>query len=175
MVQRISVRRLCWTAMIAALYTALSLGSAAVGLGYGPIQLRISELLCLLPFFYAPAAGGLFVGCILTNLLSPYGLPDVVAGSFATLLAACLSARCRSVWQAGIPPVLCNAGIVGAVLAWQQAGGSGESFGIAWGVSALSVGAGEAVVCLGMGLPLCRWLEKRGLTERLRRLAPQKQ
>ena len=154
-----STKSLTRAAIIAAAYCALSLVSSALSLAYGPVQLRFSEALCVLPFLMPEAVWGLFVGCLLTNVLSPYGLLDLIFGSAATLLAALLSARCKTRVGAAVPLILCNAVLVGALLSW-EVGGTAESFGTLFVYNAATVGAGEAAVCLVLGLPLLRILEK---------------
>ena len=82
-----STRQLATAAIIAALYTVMSLLSSVFGLTYGPIQCRFSEALTVLPFFLPEAVPGLFVGCLVTNLMSTVGPLDIIFGSMATLLA----------------------------------------------------------------------------------------
>ena len=159
--RKISVRHLTRAAIVGALYAALTLLSSAFGIAYGPVQFRVSEALCVLPFLFPETAWGLFAGCWIANLLSPYGALDMVVGSLATLLAALWTAKCRRKWLAPLPPVVCNAVLVGAVLAWQQSG-SAAAFAPAFVMNALSVGLGEAVVCFGLGLFLLRAVEKGG-------------
>ena len=149
--RKISIRQLTMAAVVGALYAALTLLSSAFGLAYGPVQFRISEALCLLPFLFPETAWGLFVGCWAANLISPYGPLDMVVGSLATLIAALWTAKCRRKWLAPLPPVVCNAVLVGAVLAWQQSG-SRETFWPAFALNGLSVGLGEAVVCFALVL-----------------------
>ena len=118
-----STRDLARAAVIAAAYAALAWISNFFGLAFPAIQFRLSEALCVLPCRDRKAAiPGLAVGCLITNLLSPYGLLDLVVGTLATLLAAVWSGRCRSAWTAAVPPVVCNAVIVGAMLAWESTG-----------------------------------------------------
>ncbi len=157
---KLSVRDMARAAVIAAAYAALSLLSSFFGLAYGPVQLRLSEALTLLPKKYPSAIWGVFLGCLLTNILSPYGLLDMVLGSAATLLAALLTARCRTRIGAAIPPIVCNALIIGALLAWQESAGS-AAFGALFAYHALSVGAGQAIACLLLGVPLLRLLERK--------------
>ena len=71
--------------IIAAVYAALTLITPIFSYGVG--QVRISEALCVLPFFTPAAIPGLFVGCALANLGSPFGIIDIVCGSIASLLA----------------------------------------------------------------------------------------
>lgn len=153
-------RKLTRCALVAAVYVALSMLSNVLNLTYGPIQLRFSEALCVLPFLFPETAWGLFVGCALTNILSPYGPLDLIVGSAATLLAALLTARCRSKALAALPPVICNAVLVGALIAWEQAG-TAAAFAPAFAYNALTVGLGEAVACFALGLPLLKMFETR--------------
>ena len=99
-------RDLCLTAMIAAIYAALTLGLQAIS--FGPVQFRVSEALTLLPILFPQAIPGLTLGCLISNLFSPLGATvyDVVFGTLATLVAAILT-RCikGSVWVKALPPV----------------------------------------------------------------------
>ena len=97
---------------------------------------------------------------LLSNVLSPYGPLDMIVGSAATLLAALLTARCHKKWTAALPPVLCNAILIGALIAWEEAG-VGNGFPPAFFYNALTVGLGEAVACYVLGLPLLGMIEKR--------------
>ena len=154
-----STRQIATAAIIAALYTVMSLLSSILGLTYGPIQCRFSEALCVLPFLFPAATPGLFIGCLVANLLSPYGVLDIVVGSAATLLAALLTARCKKKWLAPLPPVLANMVLVGLVLAYEQAGTT-AAFWPTYAFNALTVGAGEIVACYGLGMLLLWRLEK---------------
>lgn len=117
---------ICRAGIFAALYVALTMPFGS--LAFGPFQIRPSEALTLLPLFYVEAIPGLYVGCMLANLLSSYGVYDILLGSLATLLAAgCTFAIGRLIKNSvlkvilgGIFPVLCNAFIVPAV--WILAG-----------------------------------------------------
>ena len=73
-------------AAVAALYTALTLVSAVFGLSSGVIQLRLSESLCLLPLVMPEAVLGLYVGCIISNLITGCAFWDIIFGSLATLI-----------------------------------------------------------------------------------------
>ncbi len=149
-------------AVIAALYVVLTYLAGLMNLAYGPVQFRFSEALTVLPFLFPEAIPGLFVGCIVSNLISPYGALDLVVGSLATLLAALWTAKCGRRWFAPMPPVIANAVLVGAMIAWYEAG-FGAGFPAAFAYNALTVGLGELVVCYVLGLPLLTVLEKRGV------------
>ena len=164
----ITTRYLARAAVIAALYVALTYLAGLMNLAYGPVQFRFSEALTGLPFLFPEAIPGLFVGCIVSNLLSPYGALDLVIGSAATLLAAIWTAKCRSRFLAPLPPTLCNAVLVGAMIAWYEAG-FGAGFAPAFAYNALTVGLGEAIVCYALGLPLLKILGRRVAPERVSR------
>ena len=146
--------------MIAAIYVVLTYVFAPFS--FGEIQVRIAEALTILPVFTPAAVPGLFIGCLLANLLSPYGLLDMVVGSGATLLACLLTMRMPSRYLAPLPPVLCNAILVGATIAYAEVG-FGAGFWTAYALNALSVGIGELVVCYGLGIPLLSALDRLAL------------
>lgn len=154
-----SVKDLTAAAVVAALYTALSLLSNSLGIAFGPVQCRFSEALTLLPMILPSSVYGLTVGCLLTNILSPYGLPDLIVGTLATFLAADLTRRCKKDRLGALPPVLYNAFLVGALLAFQQTG-FGAAFPAAFCYQALTVGLGQLIACYGLGIPLLRMLRK---------------
>ena len=93
-----NVLYLTQAAMIAALYVVLTMIANALGIASGNIQVRFSEALTVLPFLTPAAVPGLFIGCLLANLLNPLGinLLDVIFGSLTTLLAGLLTARCKN-------------------------------------------------------------------------------
>lgn len=160
MQNRFSAKYLARAAVIAAIYVVLTYLAGVMNLAYGPVQFRFSEALTVLPFVLPEAVPGLFIGCVVSNILSPYGTLDLVVGSAATLLAALWTYKCRSRYLAPLPPVVCNMVLVGAMIAWCEAG-FGAGFGAAFVYNALTVGAGEAAVCYVLGLPLLRVLERR--------------
>ncbi len=158
--KRFSVRSLCLSAVIAALYAALTLSFQAIS--FGAVQFRVSEAMTLLPVLFPEAVPGLAVGCLISNLFNPMGATvyDVVFGTLATLLAAVLTRRIRgSVWLRALPPVLCNAVIIGLVLTY------GYGIDLLW-MNMLTVGIGQAVVCYVLGVPLVRVLEKQPLLQK---------
>lgn len=158
-----SVNYLVEAGLIAAVYAAATYAAAAMGLAYSGVQFRISEALTVLAAFTPAAIPGLTVGCFLGNLTSPYGMVDVICGTAATFAAACFSRMFRNVTVKGIPvlaavpPIIANAVIVGLEVAWFLP----EGFSwMGFGASALSVGVGEAAVCLILGIPLMAVLKK---------------
>ncbi len=110
-------RYLTRAGIIAAIYVVLVLIEAPLGpIAYGPIQVRLSEGLALLPLVEAAAIPGVFVGCLLANLMlsfiSPLGLIDIIGGSLVTLLAAYLTSKMKNKYLGMLPPVILNAFIV---------------------------------------------------------------
>lgn len=149
--RKFSIRDLTLAAMLAAVYAALTMGLPVPQ--YVGIQIRFAEALTVLPFCFPAATPGLFVGCLIANLLSPYGPLDVVAGSAATLLACLWTQNMKNRWLAPLPPVVCNAVIVGAVIAFSEAG-AGAAFWPAYAFNAFTVGLGELIACYALGLAL---------------------
>ena len=135
-------------AMIAAVYVVLTFVFAPIS--FGEIQVRISEALTILPVFTPAAVPGLFVGCLLGNMLSGAYLPDVIFGSLATLLGAIGTRALRnaSPFLAPLPPIIANALIVPFVLRY--------TYGVALPIPLmmLTVGVGEVISCGGLGLIL---------------------
>jgi len=148
------LRSLTLAAILAGVYAVLTL-TLPVPPFHG-IQLRVAEALTVLPFLFPAATPGLFVGCVITNLFSPFPL-DVVCGSAATLLACRLTRRMPNRWLAPLPPVICNMVIVGAEIAWYMTG-FGPGFWTAYALNAFTVGVGELIACYCLGLPLLNWL-----------------
>ena len=150
---RFTPRQIATAGIIAAVYAVMSLCSSVFGIAYGPIQCRFSEALTVLPFFLPEAIPGLFVGCLVTNLMSTVGPLDLIFGSLATLLAALWTRRMPNKWLAPLPPVICNAVIIGAMIAWYEVGFT-EAFWGMFAFNALTVGIGEAIACYVLGLLL---------------------
>ncbi len=103
--------------MIAALYVVLVLVEIPFGqLAFGPIQVRIAEALVLLPLVEVAAIPGVFVGCLIANLIltfsSGYGLIDVIGGSLVTLTAAYITSKMPNRILGILPPVILNGLIV---------------------------------------------------------------
>lgn len=152
---RFSVKELTLSAMVAAIYAALTLVLSPIS--FGTVQFRISEVLCALPFFYPKSIWGLFIGCIISNILGGMGILDIVFGSLATLLAAVCTSKAKKRIIAVLPPVVFNAFVVGAVLAYEL---GKENFWRSFALNAFWVGLGEAVVMFGVALPLLYILPK---------------
>ncbi|MCD8084691.1 MAG: QueT transporter family protein [Clostridiales bacterium] len=141
-------------AMIAAIYTALTLMIEPIA--SGPIQFRISEALCILPYFTPAAIPGVTVGCLLSNLLMGSAAMDVVFGSVATLIGAVGSYAVRkSKWLVCVPPILSNTVIVPWVLKYAY----GTPYTIPF--TMLTVGVGEVLAIGVLGNVLLAVLDRQ--------------
>ena len=154
--------------LIGALYAALTIMLAPIS--YGALQFRVSEALCVLPFFFPGSVAGLTIGCAIANLLSSAGLTDVVFGSLATFIAALVICRLgksyredgevptlRTTLLVCAAPVLTNGPIIGAVLA---AAFTPDAFWQGFWVIGTEVAIGEAGVMLLLGIPLMRLVRR---------------
>lgn len=142
-------------AVIAALYVVLTELATLAGLSSGAIQFRISEALCVLPAFTPAAIPGLFIGCLISNLLAG-GIPlDIIFGAVATLIGAIgafLLRRCR--WLVPLPTVIANVLIVPPILKY--------AYGVPYAIGThsalpffmLTVGIGEVVCAYILGIAL---------------------
>ena len=143
-----STQFLAEAAVIGAIYVVLTLLFAP--LSYGEIQIRFSEALTILPFFTPAAIPGLFVGCLVGNILGGAILPDIIFGSIATLIGAIgtYMLRQQKPVYGTLPPIIANIVIVPFVLRY----GYGVALPIPFMM--LTVGIGEVASCLVLGLVL---------------------
>ncbi|QDW72672.1 QueT transporter family protein [Lachnospiraceae bacterium KGMB03038] len=135
-------------AMIAAIYVVLTYVFAPFS--FGEIQVRLAEALTILPLFTPAAVPGLFIGCLIGNILGGAILPDILCGSLATLIGAVFTylLREKSPFMAPLPPILANTVIVPFVLRY----GYGVALPIPFMM--LTVGIGEILSCGVLGLVL---------------------
>ena len=149
--KHVTPRELCLAALVAALYTVMGYFGSIFGLTFGAVQIRFAEALCVLPFLFPATAPGLAVGCLITNLLSPYGPVDIVFGTLATAIAAFWTARVPRWYLAALPPILVNAVILPPIWSWASVGAVNGAFWAACGFNAVTFILGEAVACYGLG------------------------
>ena len=156
-------------ALIAAAYAGLTYLSNIFALAYGPIQLRVSEMLTILPVFTPAAIPGLTIGCFIANIGS-FNMLDMIFGTAATLIAAILTYLLRNYKVKGLPllaalpPVIVNAVIIGAEIAWFFLP-EGASF---WGfiISGAQVGVSQLIICYVFGMPFYTVVKKYKIFER---------
>lgn len=157
-----NTRALAQGAVIAALYVALTYLASLLGLSSGVIQIRLSEALCVLPLFLPAAIPGLYVGCLLANLLTGSVALDILMGPIATLIGAVGTYLLRRHEKlALLPPILANAVIVPIVLRY------GYGMGDAMWYMVLTVGIGEILSVGVLGSLLLMGLKRRGVLSRL--------
>ena len=149
--KKISAGMLVRGALVAGVYASLTMIFAPVS--FGPVQVRVAEALTLLPWLWIEAIPGLFVGCLIANLMGGFGIIDVIFGSAATLIAALITYRMPNRYLAAVPPVAVNALVVGGYLS--------VLLDLPLLLTMLYVGAGQMVACFGLGIPLLSTIEKR--------------
>lgn len=164
-----TTKRLCRAGIIAALYAALTYAFAP--LAFGPFQLRPAEALCILPIFFPEAVPALYVGCMLSNMASPFFLYDVFIGSLATLLAALGTYMVGRFFKkdgfklgiGGLFPVLFNALIIPVIIVFLCGGTDGySSAATAYFAYMGSIALTEAVCVYALGTPLYFAMKKIG-------------
>ena len=150
-------REMTRAAMIAALYVALTYLAFSFGLsGQGSVQVRFSEMLCVLPYFTVSAVPGLTLGCLLANLLTGAHVLDILFGTLATLLGA-IGSRLLRRWRflVPLPPIVANTVIVPFVLRYAYL-----TTDVAFPLLFLSVGIGEILSVGVLGTVLILALQK---------------
>lgn len=148
------------TSIIAAAYGAGTIAIAPIG--FGPVQARVTD--ALIPISYHKRIGkagilGVTLGCIIANMISPYGLPDLVIGTLANLLASSFSYLCRHItgykgklMATSIPAIIIAVFVAGILLS--------AIYGAPFAATMAAVTAGELVSCVAIGLPLLMALER---------------
>lgn len=146
----IDSKKLTRAAMIAALYAVLTLIQGLIFpafLTFGNVQLRVAEGLTLLPLIESAAVPGLFIGCLITNMIltaySTFGWVDIVFGSLTTLLAAILTSRAKKKTTGMLPPILLNALIVSIWVSYYT--------NISYFICIATIGIGEALAVFIFG------------------------
>ena len=134
--------------MIASIYIVVSY--ILLPFSYGLIQFRAAEALVLLPMLYPEAILGVFVGCLIANIIGGLGPWDIIGGSLVTLLAAYVTYRYRFTPIAYLSPIILNAVLVGAYLS--------VLLQLPYWLVALSVVAGQAGVIFLLWVPLIRFI-----------------
>jgi len=142
---------ICFNAVIAALYIALTMALAPIS--YGVIQLRVAESLTILPAVLPFSVIGLFIGCAISNSISLFGIYDVIFGSLITLLAGLLTSKLKNKWLAPLPPIVLNA--FGLPLIWYLIG----SETVYW-VNVFSIFVSQTVILYLLGVPLLVLIKK---------------
>lgn len=119
-------------------------------------QLRVAEALTLMPMLIPQASCGLAVGCFLSNLISGYGIADLIIGPLATLLAGFLTSRCKNYFWGAFWPVVINAVAIGSMITFL-------SGAFSWPLLIANMGQialGQVTACYALGIPLAYALKR---------------
>lgn len=161
-ISRNKTHRLTRAALVGGCYFLLTVLPPLSSIAYGPVQVRVSEALTVLPFLFPETMWGLAIGCFLANVLGGLGVVDFLLGPLFTLLAGYLTSRISRALWAPLPPVLVNGFGVSVYLA--------ILFRIPYLLSVFYVIVGEAIACYGLGLLLLVLLERRGYRKGVKRI-----
>jgi Predicted membrane protein len=151
--KKITPRYIAHAGIIATIYVALTIIFQPIS--FGEMQVRVAEILTILPFFTPAAVPGLFIGCLLANIFGSSLILDIIIGSLSTLLAAYISYRLRfNKYLVPIPPIVGGIIFVPLILYF-----SGITT-IPIPLLMLSVGIGQFISCGILGITLLFFLEK---------------
>ena len=139
--------------VIAALYVALTALFAPIS--FWAVQFRVSEALCILPYFTSSAIPGVSIGCLIANLVLGAPVWDIIFGTLATLIGAVGSYLLRRhKWLVPIPPIVSNMVIIPWVLRFAYGAEDAIPFMM------LTVGIGEVLAIYVLGMALLLALER---------------
>ncbi len=150
------------SAIIAACYVVLTLISALFGLSGSGIQVRLSEALTVLPVFTPYAIPGLFIGCIISNIITGCAIWDIIFGSITTLLAAILTyiLKKHNILSL-LPQIIFNSIVIPVILVYVY-----STNGALW-YFMLTVFIGQFISCGVLGYLLRKSLNKRNIFNKL--------
>ena len=156
------IRYITYAAIIAAVYAVLTM--VTWQFSSLAIQVRVAESLCVLILYTPAAVPGMFVGCLIANLMSGTWV-DVIFGSLATLFSAVITKKISSFgkYLIPLPTILINTLTIPFVLYYGYgitAMGSIESKAACIAIMALSVFIGESISCYGIGIPLMKAFDR---------------
>lgn len=152
-----ATKNIAISGLIAAVYIALVIIFQPIS--FREVQLRIAECLTILPYFTVSAIPGLFIGCLIGNILGGAALPDIIFGSLATLIGAIITfmLRKRNFILAPIGPVVSNTLIIPFILKYAYA------ISIPIWISMIYIGVGEILSCGVLGIILLLTLKKASI------------
>lgn len=158
--RKFTTRDLTLAALVAALYAVLGYFGDIFGLTFGAVQIRFAEALTVLPFLFPATAPGLAIGCLITNLLSPYGPVDIIFGTLATAIAAWLTMKMPRWYLAAIPPIVVNMIILPPMWSWAETNAITPAFWTLCGFNAITFAIGEIIACYVLGTILLKVLPR---------------
>ena len=142
---------LTFNAIVAALYVVLTMPLMTIS--FQALQIRIAESLTILPCVLPFSVWGIFLGCLISNIVSPFGIADIIFGSLITLIAGFATSKIKNIFLAPLPPVLLNA--FGLPLVWFLIGAE-EAY---W-FNVLSLLASQTLVLYVLGIPLAIFMKR---------------
>lgn len=140
-------------AVVAAIYVIITYLLKPIS--YGPLQVRISEVLTLLPMVESSAVFGLFAGCFIANLLGGMGPWDIYLGSLITLISAYLTSKTDNPFLGAVPPIILNMFGVSFYVS--------KLSGTPYYLTALMIGIGQFIAVACIGIPIFLTMKKTGL------------
>ena len=151
---KFTTKKLARAGVVAALYVVLSL--AVLPIASGAIQFRPSEALTILPLFFTESIPALFIGCMLSNLITGCAVWDIIFGSVISLVSGVLTYFVGrllkndiiKVLVGGIVPIILNALFL--PLIWYFCYGLEYLYIL----HVLFLLASQSVVIYGLGIPL---------------------
>jgi len=148
-----TTKLLALNAIIASLYVVLTMPFGVISTSAG-LQFRPAEALTILPCILPHTISGLAIGCAISNIVSAFGIFDVIFGSLITFIAGIITSKIKNPFIAALPPILLNA--IFLPLIWLLAMGD-----FAYWINALSLLLTQSVVIYGLGIPLHAVFKKR--------------
>ncbi len=144
-------------ALVAAVYVVLTV--AFIPWAFGPIQLRLSEMLNNLVVFNKRYIWALTLGCLIANLWSSMGVVDVIFGTLGTLVMTTLS-WLLSRYTNSLPLKLTISVVICTLMTWSVALELHivSQFPFWW--TYLTVGIGE-FLAMTLGAVVCYLISKR--------------
>ncbi|MGL5647293.1 MAG: QueT transporter family protein [Clostridium sp.] len=137
-------------AIVCALYAGLTIGLAPIG--YGIFQIRLSEVLVLLAFFDRRYVISLTLGCLIANLMSPFGAADIIFGTLGTLCSTYLASKSKNMFIASLWPTIFCLPVVWFLHIFAS---------LPFWISLFGFCLGEFIAVTVIGYPLYRMLVKR--------------
>ena len=153
--EKAKLRYMIKAAVIATVYAVITYLFRPIS--YGVIQVRVSEALTLLPLIEPAAIPGLFLGCLIANILGGMGLWDIYLGSLITLVSAYITSKMPNPVLGALPPIVFNSIGVAFYLSLL--------FHMPYWVTALYIGVGQLVSVAVLGIPLYYFIQKTSLKD----------
>ncbi|MEG1922980.1 MAG: QueT transporter family protein [Clostridia bacterium] len=150
--KKTTIKLICINATIASLYFVLTVFTQTIA--FGPIQLRLGEALTILPCLIPSSYIGLSIGCLISNIMSPYGIWDMIFGTIITFIAGILTSKIKDPKLAALPPILLNAFFLPILWLFNSANAI-------YIINVLTTALSQAVILYLIGVPFYYLTKKR--------------